>query len=364
MKVTLRQRRKGNKISLYLDYYIKGKRLYEYLQLYLTPEPEKGKLGKTQKEENRKNLELAESIRSKRHLEIINNTYGLKDASRQNSSFLRYMESLAGKRQDSKGNHDNWTSTLKHLQKFANDDVTFKQIDKGWLERFKNYLKKEAQKPLSQNTQHSYYSKVKAALAQAVREGIIQRNPALEIEGVKSDEPERNFLTYDELQLLARTPCELLILKQAFLFSSLTGLRWSDIHKMTWSEVQYSKELGYYIRFRQKKTKGAETLPISAQAYSLMGSRRGAEDQVFAGLEYNSGNNAKLYRWIRSAGIEKKITFHCARHTYATLQLTLGTDIYTVSKLLGHKNLKTTQVYAKVVDEKKKAAAEKIVLEL
>ncbi len=60
------------------------------------------------------------------------------------------------------------------------------------------------------------------------------------------------------------------------------------------------------------------------------------------------------------AGIEKHITFHCARHTYATLQLSLGTDIYTVSKLLGHENLRTTEVYAKIIDEKKQEAASKI----
>jgi site-specific recombinase XerD len=72
----------------------------------------------------------------------------------------------------------------------------------------------------------------------------------------------------------------------------------------------------------------------------------------------------KLQQWMMKAGISKTITFHCARHTYATLQLTAGTDIYTVSKLLGHKELKTTQVYAKIIDDKKKEAANKIILDL
>ena len=155
MNVTLRQRQKGDKISLYLDYYSNGKRQYEYLQLYLIPEPEKGKLSKKEKEENKKTLELAEAIRSKRHLEIKNGIYGFQDSGKLKGSFLRYVEYLAEKRKDSKGNYDNWESALKHLKKFAPSDVTFNQIDKRWLEDFKTYLQKEAKtpavKPLYQN---------------------------------------------------------------------------------------------------------------------------------------------------------------------------------------------------------------------
>jgi integrase len=129
---------------------------------------------------------------------------------------------------------------------------------------------------------------------------------------------------------------------------------------MTWSEVQFSNEIGHYIRFRQKKTKGAETQPISEQAFELLGERTIPDERVFVGLKYSAWHNLKLQQWVMKAGISKTITFHCARHTYATLQLTLGTDIYTVSKLLGHKDLKTTQIYAKIIDERKKEAANKI----
>ena len=368
MKVVLRQRLKGNKVSLYLDYYSLGKRQYEYLQLYLFPEPEKGKLTKEQKEENRKNLALAEVIRSKRHVEIQNGIYGFQDQTRQRGSFLEYMENLADKRRDSKNNYDNWTSTLKHLKKFVKTDVKFHQIDKHWLESFKEYLRKEAKtstlRPLSQNTQSSYYSKVRAALGEAYKDGILKRNPADETEGVKPSDSERAFLTYDELQAITKVDCDMPILKQAFLFSAMTGLRWSDINKLVWAEVQHSKEVGYYICFRQQKTKRVETLPISEQAFSLLGERGVEEERIFIGLKYSAWLNLKLQQWVSKAGVSKNITFHCARHTYATLQLTLGTDIYTVSKLLGHKDLKTTQVYAKIIDEKKKEAANKIQLQL
>ena len=141
-------------------------------------------------------------------------------------------------------------------------------------------------------------------------------------------------------------------------------MRWSDVQKMTWAEVQFSNEIGHYIRFRQKKTKGAETQPISEQAFELLGERTIPDERVFVGLKYSAWHNLKLQQWVMKAGISKTITFHCARHTYATLQLTLGTDIYTVSKLLGHKDLKTTQIYAKIIDERKKEAANKIKLDI
>ena len=122
--------------------------------------------------------------------------------------------------------------------------------------------------------------------------------------------------------------------------------------------------MGHYIRFRQKKTKDLQTLPVSDQAIQLLGIRGKPEEQVFERLKYSAWYNLKLAQWVMRAGITKHITFHSARHSYATLQLTLGTDIYTVSKMLGHKNLKTTQVYARVIDQKKQEAANKIKLDL
>jgi integrase len=368
MSVTLRQKTSGKKISLYLDYYNEGKREYEFLNLYLTPEPEGGKLTKQQREDNRLALEMAEAIRSKRLVGIKNQEFGFRDVEKAKGSFLAYFQMMRDKRRNNLGNFGNWNSTLKHLEKFAPKGVSFKQVDKQWLERLKEYFQEEARsdngKRLSQNTQCSYFSKVSAALKEAVKDGIIVTNPFVQISGIRHGEPEREFLTIEELQAVAKIDCELPILKNAFLFSALTGLRWSDIEKLVWSEIQHSDISGYFIRFRQKKTKGAETLPISEQAFQLMGERGKPGDKVFQGLLYSAWNNLKLREWVMKAGIIKHITFHCARHTYATLQITLGTDIYTVSKLLGHKHLKTTEIYAKVVDTKKQDAAKRINIDL
>lgn len=369
MTVTLRQRKKNDRISLYLDYYYDSdKRKYEYLKLYLIPEPENGKLSKAQKDENHKILSLAESIRSKRHLEIYNGLYGFNNQEKLKGHFIIYMEALAAGKNDSQGNFGNWGSTIKHLKKFCPKDISFAQLNSQFVEGFKEYLTKQAKTPsnknLADNSAYSYFSKFRAALKQAVRDGIILTNPANTVKGLPQGDSKREFLTLEELQSLVKYECKIPILKKAFIFSSLSGLRWSDIHKLVWSEIQHSDDYGHYIRFRQKKTKGAETLPISEQARELLGEEGKPEAKVFDGLKYSAWHNLKLQQWVMKAGISKTISFHCARHTYATLQLTLGTDIFTVSKLLGHKNLKTTQVYARIIDEKKKEAANRIILDL
>lgn len=172
---------------------------------------------------------------------------------------------------------------------------------------------------------------------------------------------QREYLTLSELHTLAKTPAKCEVLKKASLFAALTGLRFSNIRKLIWSEIQHSKEQGFYIRFRQKKTKDAETLPISEEAYLLLGERGNGSEKVFLDLcrwhcEYY------LSGWITDAGIDRDITFHCFRHSFAVNQLILGTDIYTVSKLLGHKRLETTEIYARVVDARKREAVGKITL--
>lgn len=364
MKVTLRERLQGGKISLFLDYYHKGKRKKEYLKLYLDPDPKT----KADREVNKQTRLLAESIRAKRLIEIQNGEFGFRDSERMKGSLLEYLELLAKKRFSSKGNYANWDSMIKHLKEYIVRDVSFSDVNRAFVQGFKEYLEEEARtksnQPLSQNSKYSYFNKFRAALKQAVKDGILATNPIDGVEAFRQGESEREFLTLEELQTIVNVDCDMPQLKTAFLFSCLTGLRWSDIQKLIWSEVQHSESMGYYIRFRQKKTKGAETLPISDQAFELLGERMEPTERVFTGLKYSAWHNLKLQQWIISAGITKPITFHCARHTYATLQLSAGTDIYTVSKLLGHRELKTTQIYTKVIDGKKIEAANKIKIKL
>src|SRR5690606_912648 len=127
-----------------------------------------------------------------------------------------------------------------------------------------------------------------------------------------------------------------------------------------WKNLSYDSTNGWMLKFQQQKTKGVENLPISEQAVKVLGERGEDEEKIFRYLKYSAHHNNKLHKWVKDSGIDKHITFHSARHTFATLQLTMDTDIYTVSKLLGHRHLKTTEIYVKVIDKKKIDAVGKI----
>jgi len=347
----------GNK-SLFLDIYWDGKRTKEYLKLHLI-KPK----NQLDRDNNKKTLELAENIRATRQTELTNNKWGFHNDFKQDTNFIEYFKSLIEKRKESKGNYGNWDSTLKHLIKYCSVQTTFRDIDINFVEGLKDYLQHKATTKsnvsLSKNSQNSYFNKFRAAINQAFDDRIIPDNPVKRVKAIKPDEPNREYLTIDELKSLVKTDCKYPVMKNAFLFSCLTGMRWSDIQKLKWSEVQKQGD-SFRVIFRQQKTRGQEYLDISNQAREYLGEQGKPDERVFIGLKYSGWHNIELQRWIMRAGITKEITFHCGRHTFAVLQLEYGTDIYTVSKLLGHKELKTTQIYAKIMDEKKKEAMNKI----
>ncbi|BAP32628.1 site-specific recombinase XerD [Chryseobacterium sp. StRB126] len=180
---------------------------------------------------------------------------------------------------------------------------------------------------------------------------------AATIKSFEQSESQREYLTHSELQKLANTVCKYEVLKKAFIFSCLNGLRWSDINMLVWSEIRDEDGVSR-INFHQKKTDRVEYLYISKQARQILGERKSPQERVFKGLKYGVVFNNEIVRWCNRAEISKHITFHSARHTNAELLLENGADIYTVSKRLGHREIRTTAIYAKIVDQKMKEAAE------
>lgn len=351
--------------SLYLDVYVGGHRSYEYLRLYLVPE-----LTRADKERNRQTRQLADAIRAKRVVELRNGQYGFKSEKAPKTKFFDYYRSQCEKRfgAESKGNWGNWFSCLQHLEKYEKrESLTLSDITPDWVQGFKDYLDgcnclwshgqntDVKEKRLARNSRASYFSKLRACLNQALADGLISRNPAQGVGGMKTEEVTRMYLTLDEIRTLVRTDCNYPAIKSAFLFSCLTGLRRSDVARIRWEDVH---QQGGFTRiiFRQKKTGGQEYLDITPEAVELMGERGGSTECVFKGLHKPSVTNRVIKAWVARAGIDKDITFHCARHTFAVMMLDLGTDIYTVSKLLGHRELSTTQIYAKVLDKAKQTA--------
>ena len=414
IKIKLRQKAiSGNRHALYLDFYPAiintetGKETRrEFLNMYLFNEieyskqkyidkkgkenegylpvlNEKGKqkkikLNPINKIENENTLKLAEQIKAKREKQFNGNEAltelekrmlekDKKETERGEKNFVEYFKSLADKRKAS--NYDNWVSAYNYLKTFTKGNLKFANLNEKFCNEFKEYLlttksNKSNKVTLAQNSAVSYFNKLKATLKQAYKDGYLPSDLNGKIQPIKQAETQRNFLTIEELNILVKTECNNPLLKRAALFSSLTGLRFSDINNLVWGELEYIEGNGYFIQFKQQKTKGVEMMPISEQAFSLMGERKEPTDKVFEGLTYSAYENKHLAKWIGLAGITKDITFHCFRHTFATLQLSKGTDIYTVSKMLGHRELKTTQIYAKIIDQTKREAANKIKLDL
>ena len=378
IKVKLREKTiSGNRQSLYLDFYppiphpeTSEPTRREFLGMYLF---DKAK-SPIDKQHNKETLQLAEQIRQKRenHLNKPEIYTGyekeqLKIKEQGEQNFVAYFKSLADKRKAS--NHDNWVSAYNYLDTFTKGNLKFADLNEKFCNEFKDYLlttksNKSKTVTLAQNSAVSYFNKLKATLKQAYKDGYLTSDLNAKIEPVKQAETRRNFLTIEELNSLVKTECNNPFLKRAAIFSALTGLRFSDIKNLVWGELEYIEGNGYFIKFKQQKTKGVEMMPISEQAYSLLGEHKEPTEQVFKGLIYSAYLNVHLKQWILRAGITKDITFHCFRHTFATLQLSHGTDIYTVSKMLGHRELKTTQIYAKIIDQTKREAADKIKLDM
>ncbi|MBY0436306.1 MAG: site-specific integrase [Cyclobacteriaceae bacterium] len=387
-KVKLRQKPiSGNRQSLYLDFYpaiahpeTGEPTRREFLGMYLFDKPKTV----VDKQHNKETYRLAEQIRLKRdkqlnESEVITDlekrlierdkkeqVREQKEKQRTERNFVEYFKTLADKRKAS--NHDNWVSAYNYLNTFTKGTLKFADLNELFCIDFKEFLlstksNRSEKTTLSQNSAVSYFNKLKAALKQAYKDGLLTYDLNAKVEPIQQAETQRNFLTIEELNSLVRTDCANPLLKRAALFSALTGLRFSDIEKLVWGEVEYIEGNGYFIKFKQQKTKGIEMMPISEQAYSLLGERKEPVDKVFDGLTYSAYGNKHLAKWIGLAGITKEITFHSFRHTFATMQLSKGTDIYTVSKMLGHRELKTTQVYAKIIDQTKREAADKIKLD-
>mgnify|MGYP002615400581 FL=1 len=375
VRIRFKQLSNGNQ-SIYLEYYtgdvirkenyVGGKRKYEFLKLYLIPERTR-----EDKAKNEATLALAKAIQSKRIVEVQNDAHGFQNTNKSRVNLLDYLENI-GKQSAEQGSRNyarTVLNTVRALRLFRGDYIAFRDVDKEFLSEFTDYLRQmpkaskygvlKAGGRLSNNSVVSYYGTLRTAINRAYKEGIITVNPTKEFDfasKVRQEPSRREYLTLDELKTLINTECRHEIVKRAFLFSCLCGLRVSDIRKLRWCDLQRS---GGRVRIEitMQKTKEPLYLPISDEALKWLPERGEANgsDFIFP-LTHEGTVNDTLQHWAKVAGITKHISFHVSRHTHATMMLTLGADLYTVSKLLGHKNIATTQIYAKIVDKKKEEA--------
>ena len=374
VRIRFKELSNGNK-SIYLDIYREGKRSYEFLKLYLVPE--KSQVAKVQNEQV---MAAANAIKSQRIIELSNNTAGIKVDPTKSKILLHDWLQICKEQRRKKftaGTVSNMQALINNLEEYG-DRIPMRNVDKdyclGFIEYLRNYRvelkpdpktgKERPGKPLSAFTINARFELLTAVLNAAVREEIIGVNPIKKIDKTdKTHRPEstRTFLTIDEVKKLIETPAEKDHIKMAFLFSCFCGLRFSDVKQLTWANIEENNGR-FYANIVMQKTKEPLYLPLGQQALSFLPERKKSDSMnapIFNNdIRLNCVVNKYLKRWAEAAGITKPVTFHVARHTFATTSLTLGADLYTTSKLLGHTNISITQVYAKIVNEKKNEAVD------
>lgn len=376
MKVTLREKPiKNGRVSLYLDFYppvphpeTGQDTRREFLGLYLHEKPRT----ELERQHNKQTRLLGQNVCAQRQLAVQAGNYGFLKKQAVSVDFLAFFlaEAEVEKAKD-KGSRNNWQSVYGHLKHFSGGALSTDDVTPSFCEEFRDYLTtaralnsaKSEKKPIAFNSAVGYFTIFKTATKRATKAKLFATDPAADVQRLTVKETQRDFLTHSELQQLARTECELPYLKRAALFSGLTGLRYSDVAKLTWAEV-YDDLDGAYIRFIQKKTEGAQTMPLNVAARKLLGERGESNAVVFIDLAYSDWQNQKLREWAYRAGITRKIKFHAFRHTFATLQLKGGTDLKTIQELLGHRSLASTQIYTKIVNEQKRAAVDRLSIDI
>lgn len=372
VRIRFKELKDGNK-SIYLDIYMKGrKREYKFLNLYLHPEQ-----SREDKEWNHQQLQLANAIKARHIIQIQNGTYGFKtEANEMDRNFIKYCQDIVYeyKRNNQRSCAVLLEYAIKRLVRYKGADITFRQIDKEFLVGFIEFLNKDsrdfdkdtdarAPRAISSGYKVVLFARVMMVLNRAVRENIIMKNPGKDIDPrhkPKYMQKNRCYLTIEELQRIIQTPCLMKNdVKRAFLFCCFCGLRFSDVRAITWKELKKGKDGLIQLETRMIKTRQELFLPLSNNALKWIPERGNAkeDDRIFQNLPKQASHaNQTLKTLMQKAGICKHVTFHVARHTFATLELSFGADIYTVSKLLGHTKIQTTQIYAKIVDESKRKA--------
>jgi integrase len=370
IKLRFKKLANGNQ-SVYLDFYRNGKREYDFLKLYIIPE-------KTllDKEANNETLRLANAVKAQKIVELQNDTHGFtNNGTRSKVNVIDYIKTLADKKRIKAGGGERTTAQTyfaltKKIEEYSGTKTTFKQVDKAFCIGFIDYLKTAKNRNLnnkftdnliSENTAVGYMKKFETVINSAISDEIINANPFKQIRPenkLKKHKTEIIYLTLDEVKTLENTDCLSPIIKQAFLFSCYTGLRFSDVQNLTWDKLQKDNNGGTFINYIQKKTQKQEYLPIPEKAVEFLPKEACGKntDRVFY-LPSGSYTNLQLKLWAALANIQKHLSFHVARHTYATLLLSLGAGIETISKNLGHSEIKTTQAHYAAIENRLQRAA-------
>ena len=348
--------------SIYLDCYHEGHRSYEYLKLYLVPETDDKTI-----RQNAASIRKAEAVLKVRLSELKNqpskNKRLIPNAIPQKEITLSEWLAQFKEIQRSRGVRDLYA--IDRLRDviigMGKGDLTLKSVNKDFCISFVEYLKTEYRTAsgqlLKSKTIFNRQCTLVTALNVAVHQGIIPLNPMSRLshyERVKVNKGKREYLTIDEVKALIATPYKREDIRLSYLFACNCGLRLGDVRKLKWGDMVKNGNK-WMLSVVMSKSEKPVHIPLGVQARRWLPKRKdaNADSLVFGGLPRTTHINTHLRAWAKMAGITKVITYYTSRHTFATMLLTLGADLYTVSKLLGHTQIKHTQIYAEIINRQK-----------
>ena len=359
VKIRTRENQDGTTtifLDCFMGYYIdydgkkKANRKRRFLNFKLIQKPKTP----LDKQHNKNCKEKAIIIANKWENSIINEEYGFEDIEKTKSLVLAYLQKEIERIEDS-GSKRGHITMLGHVKKHFPKDITFRQINKREKAKsFYHYLTKEAIKKdgnnLSVKSANKYFKRLRRLLKESKLEGYIDEL-RFDVKFLSEGQTEVVYLTLEEYRMLEKTEEKNTALKNAFLFSCLTALRFGDLNKLTWGEIKEENGKIRYDRIMDKKPNGKErriTNYFDPYAKKYMGERQGDSDRVFPHLPKDASQkfNDKLHRWILRAGIEKHITFHCAKHSFAMYHIVhKEVNPYKLASLLNHTDIRTSMHY-------------------
>lgn len=363
----------SGQVRFYLHYTQDGERTREPLKNIPI-------VSKSDKQAYKESRAIAEKTAAERMEEIRSSQLGFTNRHRNllMSDWFERCAEVAEERQNPNASRHTWARIIqltgKMVSEFAGESAKIVDVDVDFVRGFINYLRngyiigrrvQNSGQHLSLSTAQKRYLCFHFVMEQARKEGIIPSNPCELLEPkdkIRIPDSKRAFLTIEELKKLMETPTMSVYTKKVYLFMCFCGLRISDVKQLKWGDVEQTENGQWRIIKIQQKTQDMAYIPLSERAAEYLPERgeKSKSDYIFSDIPSEPVMNRMLKAWAKRAGIEKVLTLHTARHTFATTLMTLGTDIYTVSKLLGHKSLTPTQIYAKIIDKTKVDAVNKL----
>jgi integrase/recombinase XerD len=351
MTVTLRKREnKDSTTTLYLDIYHNGKRRFEFLKHCKQIKP----TNPSDRVANKQKLQLANQIRDKRSIELQANEEGIVANHNNKVELKAYFENYIANY--TKKDKRNIEGVYNKFLEFAKEQKivvgTLKQLTESIVQDFADYLKDKCKGEGA----NSYFARFKKVLNRAVKDKIITQSPAFDVTIKRDVTLKKDVLTIDEIQLLANTDVSYKEIRVAFLFSCFTGLRWVDIKNLRWKHIDLRNKI---LTMVQSKTDEIVSVTLNVTALALLPTKAENNDLVFQLPSHTMATKA-LKNWVEKAELGKHITWHCARHSFGTNLVSQNVNLLTISKLMGHKNPKYTNLYTRVANDLKAQATDSL----